>query len=139
MIPRYCIDLIERKPKIQTASQSGNFPWSYGCFCYRSGLKFSGASYLDLGISLSPESHRHTRMACLEQYQEMERIANFYRTMVLNRGECVDSEYVNINLINEASIEIFAIKHQSELKFCATYQIDLRFWYSQLQKRFNKV
>jgi len=42
-------------------------------------------------------------MACLEQYQEMERIANFYGTLVLNRGECVDSEYVNINPINETS------------------------------------
>jgi len=119
LIPRYYIDLIERKPKIQTASESGNFPRSYGRFCYRSGLKFSAASYLDLGISLSPESHRHTRMACLEQYQEMERIANFYGTLVLIRGECVDSEYVNINPINETSIEIFTIKHQSELKFYA--------------------
>ena len=58
-------------------------------------------------------------MACLEQYQEMERIANFYGTLVLNRGECVDSEYVNINPINETSIEIFTIKYQSELKFYA--------------------
>ena len=119
LIPRYCIDLIERKLKLQTESESGNFPRSYGRFCCWSGLKFSGASYLDLGISLSPESHRHTRMACLEQYQEMERIANFYGTLVLNRCECVDSEYVNINLINEASIEILVIKHQSESKFCA--------------------
>ena len=56
-------------------------------------------SYLHVGISLSPEGHSHTRMLYLEQYQEMERIANFYKILVLHRDECVDSEYVNVDLI----------------------------------------
>ena len=64
------------------------------------GLKFSGTSYLETGISLSPECQRDTRMACLEQYQEMERIANFQRTLVSDRDEYVDSKYVNIDLIS---------------------------------------
>ena len=46
------------------------------------------------GISLSPESQRHTRMAGLNQYQEIVRSANFYGTLVLDRGECVDFKYV---------------------------------------------
>jgi len=54
---------------------------------------------LDAEISLSPECQRYTRMTCLEQYQEIATTANFYGSLVLNRGESVDSEYVNINLI----------------------------------------
>ena len=59
LVKKYCIDLVERNPKIQTPSQSGNFPRRYECFWNWSGLKFSGASYLDLRISRSCEPKAH--------------------------------------------------------------------------------
>jgi len=99
LIPRYCIDLNERNLKMQTASESGNFPQSYGCFCCRSVLKFSGGSNLDTGISLSPECPSHTRMACLDQYQEIVKSGEFYGTSVLDRDECLDSKYFNADMI----------------------------------------
>jgi len=96
---RYLIELIMLNPKIQTAPQSDHFPRRYGCFSNWSGLKLSGTSYLDLGISLSPEGQRHTRMSCLEQYQGMERNGKFYRTLVLDRVKQVDSKYSNVTLV----------------------------------------
>jgi len=86
--------------KIQTASKSVRFPQSYGCFSKWLELKFSGATYLDTGISLSPESLKYTRMSCWNQYHGLERNANFYGTLVLDRSECVVSKYVNIDLIS---------------------------------------
>ena len=97
---RYYVELDMGNSKIKTASQSGNFPRSYSSFSKQSGLKFSGASYLDRGISLSPESLKHNRMSCWNGYHGMERNANFYRTLVLDRSECVDSKYLNINQIS---------------------------------------
>ena len=63
-------------------------------------MEFSAGSYLDTGISLSPVSLRQTRMSCLNQYHGMERNVNFYRTLVLDGDEHIDSKYVNINLIS---------------------------------------
>ena len=80
-------------------SQSDQSPRSYGCFCPWSGLKYSGATYLDAGICLSPECQSHTRMAGLKQYQEIARTANFYWTTVSGRGECVDSKDVHLDQI----------------------------------------
>ena len=38
-------------------------------------------------------------MSSLAQYQEMERKGNFYKTMILDRDECLDSKYINDDLI----------------------------------------
>ena len=56
-------------------------------------------------------------MSCLNEYQEMERNANFYRILVLDRDKCVDSKYYNIILIEYISAELFKIDFRSELKF----------------------
>ena len=104
-------------PKIQTASWSDRFPRRYVHFCIWLILKFSGGSYLEAGISLSPGTLSQTRMSCLDQYQGIREDAKFYRTLVLDGDKYRDSKYYRIIWIGPLSIELLTINSQSELKF----------------------
>ena len=56
-------------------------------------------------------------MSCLDADHGMETNADFYRTLVLDRDEHVDSKYDNDILIGYVSVELFKIDLRSELKF----------------------